>query len=471
MKIINQVRHMVKKKPKTKFLMYLAILMFGWCIGNIHNYYNPNFVTYHAARDPEFGLRLIKEIIGMNQALNDATAVITTQSATQFGKEFFNTITNEGRPSIIAHPYDKQGSGVTVAVSYRNAKTNQRKILLVRKLKKRNTLSKGLNDEYVMVAGYTKGAAVEGGQISKLTFKEGEERDAVEDEYLITGALKRIAPPKRELKEETTFATKHYFKEIKKPIVDFFTEKLKKDPYIANFDPLEVKAYLQKKGFTYNRDYNYIDTAMREFKEESGYNGAVEPAMFKVCYSSDNYAISNTPTLHTIVSYLVFDLGTLDKEPTIYPAHHTGEREPNSFQSNGTETGELVWAPTDEIDVDGNGQARYNRIPIAFVDMPVHYKTMKYIRDSDLNTQSKGVIVSREHLQQLISHMGLTHTIEKTTSEFGKKASKVHQFSLCLATDIGAQVTLNADTITMAWHACKQNPHRTLVTRASTVLG
>ncbi len=439
----------------------MSILMLGWCGGIVHNYYTPDFITYHAARDPEFGLRIIKEIIGTNTILNDATAVITTQSATQFGKEFFNTISNEGRSSIIAHPYDKQGSGVTVTVSYRNTKTNQRKILLLRKLKKRNTLSKGLHDEYTMVAGYTKGAAVEGGQISKLAFKEGEERDAVEDEYLITGALKRIAPPKRELKEETTFATKHYFKEIRKHILDFFTKKLKKDPYIANFDPAEIKAYLQSKGFTYNRDYNYLDTAMREFKEESGYNGTIAPTMFKVCYTSDNYAVSNVPALHTIVSYLVFDLGTFDTEPKIYPAHHTGEREPNSFQANGTEVGELAWASVDTIDVDQNGNARYNNLPLAFVDMPVHHKTMKYLRDNELNIQSKGLIVSREQLQQLMRHMGLTYTLEKLSTEFGQKASKAHQFNACIATEIGIQTTmLNADVLKTAWSACKQNSQR-----------
>lgn len=434
----------------------MLILTLGWFGGIIHNYFNPNVITYHAARDPEFGLRAIKEMLSENPALNDAVAVIATQSATQYGKEFFNTISSEGRPSIIAHPYDKQGSGVTVTVSYRDEKTNTRKILLLRKLNKRNTPAKGCQDLYTMVAGYAKGAAVEGGQINKLAFIEGEARDAVEDEYLITGALKRIAPPKKELKEEKTFVKKRYFEEIKKHIMSFFHKKLETEPYIANFDPSEIKAYLQSKGFTYNRDYNYIDTAMREFKEESGYNGPITASMFNVCYTSDNYAVSNVPELHTIVTYLVLDLGTLKEEPKIYAIDYTGVRVPNSLQPNGTEIGEIVWVSASAIEPDKNEKPSYNKIPIYERDIPVHHKTLKQLRDKELSVQSKGLITTSDQLQQFVNHMGLTFTVEKLTTEFGKKAEQSHQFNHCVAHEIGLQTHINAETISAAWHKCKR---------------
>ena len=438
---------------KKNFTLYITLIVFGWLFGwfggTIYTYYTPNIIVYHAAKDPKFGLSVIKDMINQNQALNDAIAVISTQSAPQFGKEFNNTLTNEGRASIIAHPYDKQGSGVAVVVSYTDAKLNTKKILLLRKLKIRNKPSEGLKNEFNMVAGYTKGAAVEGSSIRELSFKEEEARDAAEDEYLVTGKLKAQSP----LKETSFFATKDYFEKLKSYIVEFYKNQLKADPYIKNMDPTEIKKYLQSKGVTYNRDYNFLDTAMREFKEESGYNGTITPGMFKALYTSDNYAITNIPALHTIATYLIADLGNLDKEPHIYPAGYEGARTENSFQPNGTEIGQLEWVDISAIEPDEEGGIKHNDINVP--DLSAYNNAIKQLRDEELQKQSNGIIISREHLQQMIRHTGLTLELKKLNTEFGIEASKSHQLNRCIAHKLAEKPMINSEIISSAWNKCK----------------
>lgn len=436
---------------KKKLILCLIFVVLGFSGGILYSYFAPHVVIHHAVKDPKFGINVIKKMIAKNQKLNDATVVLATQNTPQFGKEFHNVLTNEGRKSIIAHPYDKQGSGVNIVVSYTDLKSRNIKVLLLRKLNVRNKPSEGLKNEFTMVAGYTKGAAVEDGNIKEISFKEEKKRDAAEDAFLITGKLETSMLPPQDL----IFATKDYFVNLKNCIEDFYKENLKKDPYVRNMNPTEMKKYIYLKGFDYARDYNVIDTAMRKFTEESGYNGVILADNFKAVYTSDNYAITNVPALHTIVSYFVVDLGILDQEPKIYPAEYKGQRSSNSFQPNSTEIGQLVWADISLMESNEEENVRYDNVNVAMSDVPVYNNVIKKLRENDLSLQSKGVVVSADHLQRMIDHTGSTLKLQKVNSEFGEKANTIHKTNVCLVQKLTEKQSLSSELISAGWNRCQ----------------
>lgn len=178
---------------KDNFAKILSGVFLGVVITLLYNYYTPSVVLLHARNNQEFAFNLIKSLLRYNQTLNDAIAVEATKSATQFGKEFYNNITPEGRRSIIAHPYDKQGSGALMIVTYTDSVTGKHKLMLMEKLKVRNSIAEGLVGQYDQIGGYTHGAGVEGTKMITLSFAEAEVRDKAEDDNTTKGVEIRLS--------------------------------------------------------------------------------------------------------------------------------------------------------------------------------------------------------------------------------------------------------------------------------------
>ncbi len=437
-------------------LKLLFGIVLGIAITAIYTYNNPSIIIVHAKKDPKFGLYLIKHLIATSQELNDATAVIATQSSTQFGKEFYNNLSEDGRRSIIAHPYDKQGSGVSITVSYLDSTTGERKIMLMQKLIVRNKIDNGLKKKYDQIGGYTKGAGVEGSKIEEIDFEKEELRDAAEDHYVDTGKSVTINTTINSSSKGAAvkYLGKHDFVSIGKAISQYNIKVAKENPYIKNFNPKDIKSYLEILGIKYTRDYNAIDTVLREFLEETCYNGEITPSMIKEIYTTDNYGTDNVPNLHTKVSHYLIDLGTFAKAPIIYPANYQEVREVNSFKANGTEIGHLIWASVNELEPKENGELEHNNVSISYSYIPILHNAIKMLRNLELEQVSNGIISNDKQIFALTKHFQVPSIQKHSKGEFGQNASIIHKFNRCVADKIKHSKLLNHDTLSDILNKC-----------------
>ncbi|WPY00668.1 hypothetical protein Trichorick_00552 [Candidatus Trichorickettsia mobilis] len=443
-------------KFKGNFLKVLGGFVFGTATTMTYNYYNPGIIVSHAKDDQKFGFNLIKSLISKDQVLNDAVAVEATKSATQFGKEFYNNITPEGRRSIIAHPYDKQGSGVSVTVSYIDSTTGERQLMLMEKLKVRNKAEEGFAPQYDQIGGYTHGAGVEGTKKTTLSFAEGEAKDAAEDANTETGVVINLSYSSTSLNTAVQYTTKKDLEEIGEAIAQYNVKIVKKNPYIKNFNPNDIKDYLKSQALEYTRDYNAIDTAIREFREETGYNGIITPEMIREAYTIDNYGTTNVANLHTKVSHYWIDLGTLPKAPTIYESSFKSEREINSFQANGTEIGRLTWVSTNELKSKDDSSLWFQDKPIRFSYIPVLNNIIRELRDKELQETSKGVVNSHDNIAALVKHFQLQQNLSEFSGEFGVIASQKHRIDKCIAQKIGDSSVINSNSLSNIFEQCHE---------------
>ena len=439
-------------KSTNKNSTYIKIVI-GLIVGVLSGLYIGHFYNCKKTIAPKPDLETIQSILDKNPELNDAVAVISTKSATQYGKEFHNNTTTEGRRSVIAHPYSKQGSGVSVTISYIDAASGERKIMLMQKLKTRGKPAEGLKDEFDQIGGYTTGAGVEGSKKTGLSFDEEEARDAAEDKYVENGSKLNI---KSEKVEKSEYITKDDLSKIGNVIKEYYDGEFKKDQYIKNLDPVEIKNYLKTKGITYTKDYNLVDAAMREFKEETGYNGPITPQMIKIGYTTDNYALDNVPNLHTIVSHIIIDLGKLDKAPQIYSADYKGTREANSFQPNGTEVGKLEWASMDKFQ-QSEADLKFNGVQIRKTYVPIINNLVRQLRNEELQSESNGMISSRTSIDLWTKHFAGDKKLPKANSEFGSDAQKQHKFDMCFAKHVTLTPIINAQAVAKIIDDCQNS--------------
>lgn len=438
------------------FIKILSGLFLGVVITLLYNYYNPNIMLLYAKHDQKFGFNLIKSLLHNNQILNDAIAVESTKSATQFGKEFYNNITLDGRRSIIAHPYDKQGSGAVITVFYTDSVTGERQLMLMEKLQNRNSLADGLAAQYDQIGGYTHGAGVEGTKISTLSFAEAEAKDKAEDENTYKGIAIQSAGHLTTQKN-IPHITKQYLEEVSKAITQYYEQAVKENPYITNLNPDSIKNYLKLHGIEYNRDYNAIDTVIREFKEETGYNGIVTPSMIIEVYNADNYGVENVTNLHTKVAYYIIDLGKLDKAPIIYDPSFKSEREINSFQANGTEIGRLTWAGINKLELQDSLVWFNNKSLKGTRNIPILNNAIRILRDNELRSESQGIITSQDHIIALVQHFGLKANLDKVSGEFGTKSEQNHQRNKCIARQVSNSLTISSKSLLDAITQCQKN--------------
>ncbi|WP_316354561.1 hypothetical protein [Candidatus Trichorickettsia mobilis] len=443
-------------KFKGNFLTVLGGFVFGTATTMTYTYYNPEIILSHA-KDPQFGFNLVKSLISKDQALNDAVAVEATKSATQFGKEFYNNITQEGRRSIIAHPYDKQGSGVSVTVSYIDSTTGKINLMLMEKLKVRNKAEEGFAPQYDQIGGYTHGAGVEGTKKTRLSFAEGEARDAAEDLNTATGVAITLSDSSTSQKTAVQYTTKKDLEAIGKAIAQYNVKIVQKNPYIKNFDPNDVKGYLKSQGLEYTRDYNAIATAIREFREETGYNGLITLEMIREVYTTDNYGADNVANLHTKASHYSINLGKLPKAPTIYESSFKSERASNSFQANGTEIGRLTWVSTSALESKNDSSLWFYDKPIRFSYISVLNNIIRELRDGELKEASKGVINSHNHIADFAEHFQLQQKLSKFSGEFGSTASQKHKIDKCIAQNIGDSRVIDSNSLSNIFKQCHEN--------------
>ncbi|MFN7038253.1 MAG: hypothetical protein ACK4OM_01600 [Alphaproteobacteria bacterium] len=439
----------------SKFKVWAKIVsgtVIGASAATIYNYHKPVVAIEHAKNDPKWGLDLAKTIAKNDIQVNDALAVITTASASQFGKEFYNKLTEEGRRSIIAHPYDKQGSGVSVTVTYQ-LPDGTRQVMLMQKLESRNKPLAGLKGQYHPIGGYTKGAGVEGSIMVKESFAEEEARDAIEDKFLETGkyeASKELS----KTEEESVKVDKEYFAKFTEAMEQYFAKKIKTNPYNTPLDPTDVKRYLNKNNIFYNRDYNAIDTARREFLEETGYNGEVNFPMFKTVDSIGEYAINNVANLHTLAVNVIVDLGVLPKEPIVYNWDYKGEREPNSFQANGTEIGKLQWTNIENLE-NKEGYVYFDGIKVEKAYGTVLHSVVRYLNNEELNKESNGLVPTRNTVDSWRARVAFEKR-ESELGEFGKEAVTQHKEDKCFAKAIGKYTNLSNPIVLGVFESCKE---------------
>jgi hypothetical protein len=224
-------------------------------------------------------------------------------------------------------------------------------------------------------------------------------------------------------------ADKDYISKAENVISQYNAHQLTINPYIKDFNPFDVKKYLKDNGLDYNRDYNHTDTAIREVIEETGYNGIINTDMINYLYTTDNYGVGHNVNLHTVSSHYVFDLGTLEQAPTIYPHNYHGEREDKSFIANGTEIGLLEWVNIADISQKADNSLYYNDKLINPGYVSVYNNVIRHLRDEELSHNSGGLIISRENLGAWTKRLELEKNQESalTEGEFGQKAKERHQ--------------------------------------------
>jgi hypothetical protein len=425
-----------------KLKKYLRPTVVGSLLGAsgtaLFSYHNSYFTKLHSLHDPVYGLKTIKEITDVDSELQSATAVITTRSASQFGKAFYNNITAEGRRSIIAQPYDKQGTGVSVTVVCQDPQGYQY-ILLMRKLKVRGEVDKGLVEEYDQIGGYTKGAPVEGVKKTITSFSEEEERDAAEDAQAF-GLTKEVQLKEATTKKKPQYLTKEELESLKGKVDAFYLKQFEDDNYIGNLNPVQAKQVFEDMEVFKDRDYNSIDTAMREFREETGYNGKVSPEMCQdLGGSSDNYGIDGPTRIHNKVTHYVINLGTFEELPTIYPAGFKGRRDGNSFLPNGSEVGKLEWISVADINlgclstnVSSGEKGCQDILSLRKSYIPVLNRIIRALRNEEINQESGGLIPTKDAAFAWTERVTGKRIIAEKT-EFGPKANDQHKQVKCFA--------------------------------------
>lgn len=438
------MRQVFKSIAKNRMISIATGLVIG--VSGYHYYTTTSHYAAHfgsdrlsalSQSDPEMAVQVVEKAFNSSSIVRDSLAVRSTLSATQFGKEFHDKF-SKGRRSIIAHPYDKQGSGVTATVTYTDASTGEIHVLLTQKLNTRNKPELGLQNIYRLTAGYTKGGPVEGSKASILSYEEEELRDAREDSFVQSGEIADlVTKPSSTSNDEDRYVTKDDFDKITHVMNIFYRQQIEKNPYLRLVNPSVAKDYLQAQGIRFNRDFNELDTSLREFLEETGYNGKITPDMVKHVYCTDNYAGDNIPNLHTKVSNISIDFGVLAKAPMIYPASHTGARETGSFQPNGSEIGKITWASADKITAMPSDQSllvSYDKTPIGLYPTAILNNVIKDVRDKQvgqatLNKDGHPVFASRAAVLAALENYGIEPVNLlgiAPLNEFGEDARRYH---------------------------------------------
>ncbi|MGQ3890062.1 NUDIX hydrolase [Legionella sp. CNM-1927-20] len=217
-----------------------------------------------------------------------------------FGKRIHNP-DGEKRKFYDIHPYTKQGTGVSCTISYIDDKTG---VIHILHAKKRN------KPQYEQIGGYTRGQGPEG---SELQFDKRSEDERDKDEEAIIGNFNAITPSNSQ--EPINSSTSDYtLKQLKDLSVEGFLNQQSKK-LGKKINPLLMKSFLAQSGINYTNDYNALDTALRETKEETGLN--LENYKPYELYTSDDFGITNEERLHTKVTHYLFYLGRLDKPPVV----------------------------------------------------------------------------------------------------------------------------------------------------------
>ena len=329
--------------------------------------------------------------------------------------------------------------------------------MLMEKLKVRNKAEEGLAPRYDQIGGYTHGAGVEGTKKTILSFAEEEAKDAAEDLNTETGVVINLSDSSTSRNTTVQYTTKKDLQEIGEAIAQYNVKIVQKNPYIKNFDPDDIINYLKLQGFEYTRDYNAIATAIREFREETGYNGLITPGMIKEIYTTDNYGIDNVANLHTKVSHYIIDLGKLSKTPTIYEPSFKSEREINSFQANGTEIGRLTWVGINELESENDCSLWFQGKPVGFAYMRVLNNIIRELRDQELKEVSNEVVNSHDNIAALAKHFQLQQNLSKLSGEFGAIASQKHRVDKCIAQNIGDSPVINHQTLSNIFKQCHED--------------
>lgn len=221
---------------------------------------------------------------------------------TMYGRRIHNPDPVQGkRVSYDIHPYTKQGTGVSVTITYTDAKTKVPYILLA---KKKN------GNQYDQIGGYTRGQGPEGSDVSYEKRSE-DERDKEEEE--IIGNVDAVQVAKQHA-EPTTTGSSYNLKQLKEASVEGFLQQQVSKPG-KQINPIQMKGFFATQGLTYNNDYNAWDTALREAKEETGLNlNEYKP---KELFTTDDFGVTNDERLHTKVTHYLFHLGTLNEAPVV----------------------------------------------------------------------------------------------------------------------------------------------------------
>lgn len=331
--------------------------------------------------------------------------------------------------------------GVSVNVFYSD-ENDEKYILLMQKLNERNKPEKGVKNHFDSIGGYTKGAGVEGSKVDILSHTEEERRDEAEDNFAFNQTIKDLSAIKIDAVKSSKYLTKQDLDNIGKVIDKFYKDSLKEDPYMKDLDPTQ---YFKANKTAWNRDYNALATAIREFREETGYLGEIKS--IRRIYSSDNYGIDNITKLHTVVAHFVIDLGQLSKTPIIYSNNYNGERELGSFIANGTEIGALQFVKLQDISQD----ASYEGKPL--VKAEVVNNVVRDLRDRDLELASQGMITSYNHLNT-VSKQVIGATLPMLKGELGAESWQNQVRAKCIAREIGKSKMITSLVLNNATQQC-----------------
>ena len=197
------------------------------------------------------------------------------------------------RKQIDLHPYTKQGSGVSCTVAYTDADSSEIVFLLCKKKNK---------NIYSQIGGYTKGQGPEGSEII-VDSRSDDQRD--KDEETIIGNINAVT-----VKEITAkpINIAYSLDSLKTKSVSGFNDQQNRfNGKLTN--PNLMKMHLMTQGINYPYDYNALDTALRELKEETGLDLS-DKCHASELYTADDFGISNEdPRLHTKTTHYLFYLG------------------------------------------------------------------------------------------------------------------------------------------------------------------
>lgn len=217
------------------------------------------------------------------------------QGVTMYGyrAKSSDTALDKDRKQMDLHPYTKQGSGVSCTVAYTDAESGEIVYLLCKK-KNRNM--------YTQIGGYTKGQGPEGSEIIVDT-RSDDQRD--NDEEALIGNMNAINVTEKTAKPLNIAYT---LEALKVKSVSGFMDQQKQFPGKL-IDPSLMKKQLKSQGIDYPFDFNALDTALRELKEETQLDLSGKCQASEL-FTADDFGISNEDQrLHTKVTHYLFYLG------------------------------------------------------------------------------------------------------------------------------------------------------------------
>lgn len=204
-----------------------------------------------------------------------------------------DTALDKDRKQMDLHPYAKQGSGVSCTVAYTDAESGEIVFLLCKK-KNRNM--------YTQVGGYTKGQGPDGSEII-VDKRSDDQRD--NDEEALIGNMNAVTVTEMTAKPVNIAYT---LEALKAKSVSGFIDQQKQFPGKL-IDPSLMKKYLKAQGIDYPFDFNALDTALRELKEETQLDLS-DKCQASELFTADDFGISNEDQrLHTKVTHYLFYLG------------------------------------------------------------------------------------------------------------------------------------------------------------------